>query len=147
MRVSYRGREDGWILTSNKRGPTLAPAEDPTASAEKFDAQEAEFAQAAAAAEASKHAPTSEDRPLTGAKRGAALNVGGDRPLTGGGGKGAWVPPSEFPPGHEEDVPATAEPEAGAAKAAVDHEAGEATARGSGDVPDTGEERYMIALG
>lgn len=27
-----------------------------------------------------------------------------DRPLTAAGEKGAWVPPSEFPPGHEEEA-------------------------------------------
>ncbi|CAM9784392.1 unnamed protein product, partial [Laminaria digitata] len=28
VRMCYRGREDGWVLTANKRGPTLVPVED-----------------------------------------------------------------------------------------------------------------------
>ncbi|CAN0326445.1 unnamed protein product, partial [Ectocarpus fasciculatus] len=45
VRVSYRGREDGWVLTANKRGPILLPAEGgPAAASREFDAQEASFA-------------------------------------------------------------------------------------------------------
>ncbi|CAM9746584.1 unnamed protein product, partial [Ectocarpus sp. 13 AM-2016] len=32
-RVSYRGREDGWMLTANKRGPILVPSEDQASAA------------------------------------------------------------------------------------------------------------------
>ncbi|CAM9940035.1 unnamed protein product, partial [Scytosiphon promiscuus] len=50
VRVSYRGREDGWALTANKRGPVLLPAEGgPAAASRAFDAQEAAFAAAATA--------------------------------------------------------------------------------------------------
>ena len=117
MRVSYRGREDGWVLTANKRGPTLVPSEDQAAAVGEFDAQEAAFA-----AEASSNADgalpeDAADRPLTGAKPrpapaasvlDAAGAAGEDRPL-GGGGKGAWVPPSEFPPGHEAGLESSGE--------------------------------------
>ena len=111
-RVSYRGREDGWVLTANKRGPTLVPCGDQAAAAGQFDAQEAAFA-AAAAATGGALLEDAADRPLTGAKppppaaaaaSGGAGGVGEDRPLNGGGGKGSWVPPSEFPPGHEEGL-------------------------------------------
>lgn len=113
VRVSYRGREDGWVLTANKRGPILLPAEGgPAAAAKAFDVQEAAFAAAAAAATSADDpaAPQDDgDRPLTGAKpkpKPPALDAGGvnneELPLNvGGGGKGAWEPPSEFPPGHE----------------------------------------------
>ena len=85
MRVSYRGREDGWILSANKKGPTLDPVQDLASAAAVFDAQEASFAAAAAAASV------------------AAEQAGEDRPLNAGGRKdSSWVPPSEFPPGHEE---------------------------------------------
>lgn len=120
VRVSYRGREDGWVLTANKRGPILLPAKDGAAAASQaFDAQEAAFAVAAAAAtSAAAHAAAPQDdsdRPLTGAKPiPAALDAGGgsdDQPLNvGGGGNGAWVPPSEFPPGHEAGAGAAAPP-------------------------------------
>lgn len=90
VRVSYRGRDDGWVLTANKRGPILLPAEGGDAAASReFDAQEAAFAAAAAAAAAA--VPDDDDRPLTGAKADG-----------GSGGNGAWAPPSEFPPGHSE---------------------------------------------
>ncbi|CAM9984199.1 unnamed protein product, partial [Sphacelaria rigidula] len=92
VRVAYRGREDGWTLTANKRGPTMSPTEgDVAAAALAFNEQEANFAQAEAAA--ASVAPSGTDRPLTGAK--PAAGVGDERPL--GGGKGAWAPPSEFP--------------------------------------------------
>ncbi|CAM9215131.1 unnamed protein product, partial [Ectocarpus sp. 8 AP-2014] len=102
VRVCYRGREDGWVLTANKRGPTLVPSEDQASAAGEFDAQEAAFA--ASNGGAVPEDPS--DRPLTGAKPPpaaptAATGDGEDRPLTGGG-KGAWVPPSEFPPGQED---------------------------------------------
>lgn len=91
VRVSYRGRDDGWVLTANKRGPMLLPAEGgPAAASREFDAQEAAFAAEAAAAAAA--VPDDDDRPLTGAK-----TAGG----SGGNGQ-AWAPPSEFPPGHSE---------------------------------------------
>ncbi|CAN0204781.1 unnamed protein product, partial [Ectocarpus sp. 12 AP-2014] len=105
VRVCYRGREDGWVLTANKRGPTLVPSEDQASAAGEFDAQEAAFAASSGGALPEDPA----DRPLTGAKPppAAATATGDseDRPLTGGG-KGAWVPPSEFPPG-DEDGPAS----------------------------------------
>ncbi|CAM9784253.1 unnamed protein product, partial [Laminaria digitata] len=101
----YRGREDGWLLTANKRGPTAAPTEGgATAAAKEFDTQEASYAATAAATAAATEAPVSADganRPLTGAKPPQASSevvAEEDRPLSGGvGGKGAWVPPSEFP--------------------------------------------------
>ena len=111
VRVSCHGREDGWVLTANKRGPTLVPAEDAVLAAEEFDAQEAAFAAAAAAPPSADGT----DRPLTGAKPPPAPSdavVAEDRPLSGGsggGGKGAWVPPSEFPPGHEIEVAGSAD--------------------------------------
>ncbi|CAN0442198.1 unnamed protein product, partial [Ectocarpus fasciculatus] len=97
----YRGREDGWVLTANKRGPTLVPSEDQDSAAGEFDAQEAAFAANGGGALPEDPA----DRPLTGAKPPPAAPTAApgdseDRPLTGGG-KGAWVPPSEFPPGQE----------------------------------------------
>ena len=112
VRVCYRGREDGWVLTSNKRGPTLVPSEDQAAAAGDFDAQEAAFA-AAATATGGALPEDPADRPLTGAKPPppaaapapeAAVGADEDRPLSGGGAKGSWVPPSEFPPGHEEGL-------------------------------------------
>ncbi|CAN0510123.1 unnamed protein product, partial [Ectocarpus sp. 12 AP-2014] len=84
VRVCYRCREDGWVLTANKRGPTLVPSEDQHSAAGEFDAQEAAFASSSGGAVPEDPSDgDSEDRPLTG------------------GGKGAWVPPSEFPPGQE----------------------------------------------
>lgn len=102
VRVSYRGRDDGWVLTANKRGPTLERLEDLNFAAQAFAEQETKSASSAAAAASSDQSLSREDRPLTGGK-GAALAAGGEeRALTGGvAGKGAWVPPSEFPSGHE----------------------------------------------
>lgn len=142
VRVSYRGREDGWVLTANKRGAILLPAEGGAAAAAlAFDAQEAAFA-AAAASGADAAAPQDDsDRSLTGAKpKPAALDAGGseDKPLNvggGHGGKGAWVPPSEFPPGHE----------AGAAPPAS-VTAGEG-AGGGGSSAGGGAAEYMTSLG
>ena len=58
------------------------PLEDPASAAADFDAQEASHAAAASVA--------------------AAENLD-DRPLKSkGGNESSWVPPSEFPPGHEE---------------------------------------------
>ncbi|CAN0520040.1 unnamed protein product, partial [Ectocarpus sp. 12 AP-2014] len=67
VRVSYRGRDDGWVLTANKRGPILLPAESGDAAASReFDAQEAAFAAEAAAAATAAAVPDDDDRPLTG---------------------------------------------------------------------------------
>lgn len=147
MRVSYRGREDGWVLSANKRGPTLSPTEgNDASSAAEFEAQEAAFAEAAAVAAAATEAQNVDERPLTGAKP-AALDAAGDRPPPGGGGgdgderplgggKGAWVPPSEFPTGHEEDDTAgLAEPNMSGGEA------------GGSIGAEEGEERFMTALG
>eukprot|EP00903_Cladosiphon_okamuranus_P008211 g7904.t1 len=161
VRVSYRGREDGWVLTSNKRGPTLVPSEDQAAAAGAFDAQEAAFA---AAAESTGGALLEDaaDRPLTGAKppppaaaptpEGSAGDAGEDRPLSGGGGgKGSWVPPSEFPPGHEEEVAAPAGHSD--SKAAVAEESKQEDAGGGGSSLHNategvaGSTEYMKALG
>ncbi|CAM9784322.1 unnamed protein product, partial [Laminaria digitata] len=64
VRVCYRGREDGWVLTANKRGPMLAPSEDPSAAAQVFHTQEAAFLE-------------TREKPQDGGVG------GGDRPLTG----------------------------------------------------------------
>ncbi|CAM9784463.1 unnamed protein product, partial [Laminaria digitata] len=80
VRVSYHGREDGWVLTANKRGPTLVHVEDANLAAEEFDAQEAAFAAAAPAPPPADGA----DRPLTGAKPppvSSGAGVAEDRPL------------------------------------------------------------------
>lgn len=128
VRVSYRGRENGWVLTANKRGPILLPAEGDAA--EAFDAQEASYAAATAGKPAATTLPPDDDddRPLTGAKPPAALGcaTGEDLPLTASS-KGAWVPPSEFPPGHVEEV------------------AGAAGETGEGRGP--GGSEYMTSLG
>lgn len=165
VRVSYHGRDDGWVLLANTRGPTLSPAEgDLLANSSLFDEQEVAFVEAAAAE------PTGDDRPLSGTKpvalatddrplsaaRPAAPNQGNgpqaggvesdgdggdDRPL--GGGKAAWVPPSEFLPGHEEDrggvgstQPKMPLADATSSAPAVDGEGAEG-----------GEERFLTALG
>lgn len=145
VRVSYHGREDGWILTANKRGPMLAPAEGgPAAGAAAHAAQEANFAEQAAAAAAAAE-PSGDDRPLTGAKP-AASNAAGEQRLAGGGGggvdevplgggKGAWVPPSEFPPGHEAALAAGGGDE--------ERAGGDSVEAGSGG----GQPEYMTALG
>ncbi|CAM9773105.1 unnamed protein product, partial [Laminaria digitata] len=138
VRVSYHGREGGWVLTANKRGPTLVPADDANSAAEEFDAQEAAFAAAAAAPVSGDGA----DRPLTGAKpppaRPGAV-VAEDRPLSGGaGGKGAWVPPSEFPPGHESG---------GAVGGGAGEAGGDGPASGGAAEEDGGEKGFMTALG
>lgn len=71
VRVLYRGDSSGWVLTANKRGASLTPAEaGPAAAAKEFQAQEA--AAAAAAAGAAASGAGDEDRPLTGAKAGSA---------------------------------------------------------------------------
>lgn len=156
VRVSYRARDDGWVLTANKRGPTLVPAEDLAAAGAEFDAQEAAFASAAAAASASEgvgDTPTvdSSDRPLTGAKPPALGVEGGeeDRPLTGGGGggggKGAWVPPSEFPDGQDEGPPASVDGAGGKEAGGANKVTAEEWEEGD----DGGEEKkgFMMALG
>ncbi|CAM9363606.1 unnamed protein product, partial [Sphacelaria rigidula] len=80
VRVAYHGREDGWTLTANKRGPTMSPMEgDVAAAALAFTEQKANFAEAEAAAASA--APSGEDRPLTGAKP-AGLLEPTDRPDT-----------------------------------------------------------------
>ena len=134
--MSYHGREDGWVLTANKRGPTLVPVEDAGSAAGDFDAQEAAFA----AVDVAPPSLDSADRPLTGAKPPPVSSSDGvvaaeeDRPLSGaGGGKGAWVPPSEFPPGHERGVDAPAVG-AGAGGGEAGEDAG-------------GEKGFMTALG
>ena len=138
IRVSYHGRDDGWVLTANKRGPTAVPVEDSDQAAEEFDAQESAFAAAAAAPPSAEIA----DRPLTGAKPPPASSsapvVAEERPLSGGG-KGAWVPPSEFPPGHEGEVdrPVSGAGETGGAKAVSGSALGE----------DGGEKGFVTALG
>lgn len=66
VRVLYQGRSDGWVLTTNRRGPVLVPVEEDTADAAAgFDAQEALLAKSASSAPADASA---DDRPLTGAK-------------------------------------------------------------------------------
>lgn len=105
MRVAYRGRTDGWVLTANKRGTILLPVDgDVSAASEGFETQEAGYAAAAVAAAVDAVPPDDDaDRPLTGAKTVAADTTGEDRPLNAGGSEqGAWKPPSEYPPGHEE---------------------------------------------
>ena len=129
------------MLTANKRGPTLVPVEDSDQATEEFDAQEAAFAEAAAAP------PSAEivERPLTGAKpppaSSSAPDVVEERPLSGGGGgKGAWVPPSEFPPGHDSGVAEPAGDGAG--------ETGGAEETSGGASREDGEGKgFMTALG
>lgn len=95
------------MLTANKRGATLVPLEGNVAdAAREFEAQEASMAaEAAAGAGGAGEGAREDDRPLTGAK--GPGPPGGDnaddRPLNSGG-KGSLVPPSEFPPGHEEEA-------------------------------------------
>lgn len=101
VRILYRGREDGWVLTSNKRGPCLsASGGDADAIARDFQAQEALLAGAASTPD---HGAPEDERPLTGVKS-SRSDGPGDRPLDVGG-KGSWVPPSEFPPGQLETQP------------------------------------------
>lgn len=103
VRASYHGRDDGWVLTANKRGPTVERLQDLNFAARAFAEQEAKSASSVASAAFNDQSPSCEDRPLTGGEGAALAAVGEDRPLTGGGtGKGAWVPPSEFPSGHDE---------------------------------------------
>ncbi|CAB1120609.1 unnamed protein product [Ectocarpus sp. CCAP 1310/34] len=149
-RVSYRGREDGWMLTANKRGPTLVPPEDQASAAREFDAQEASLTAAAAAAAAASAAPPDDgNRPLTGVKQtptaaevsGPGAVAGEDRPLTGGG-KGAWVPPSEFPPGHEGGAPS-----GGGGGGAIGTKAGAAAVAGGRAGDEAVSAKFLTALG
>lgn len=133
VRVSYRGREDGWAVTSNKRGPTLVPHENSSAAAQEFCAQEEAFA---AQDLQSLPGDCADDRPLTGGKP-RTEDVGEERPLTAGG-KGSWTPPSEFPPGHEEAVAMKGSNEIGGG-------AGESEARESAEGGIQAE--FMVALG
>ena len=145
VRVDYRGRQDGWILTANKRGRSLVPVDgdDLSDAARSFDAQEARYAAEVAAA-ATPSADDDDDRPLTGAKPAASAVEAEDRPLdTGGGGKGSWAPPSEFPPGHEESP--VSEGTAAVARAGVEGEVEKENA--SGMIGSSGSVRYMRALG
>ncbi|CAM9795118.1 unnamed protein product, partial [Ectocarpus sp. 4 AP-2014] len=150
VRSSWRRREDGWMLTANKRGPILVPPEDQASAAKEFDAQEASLAAAAAAAAAASAAPPDDgDRPLTGVKQtptaaevsGPGAAAGEDRPLTGGG-KGAWVPPSEFPPGHEGGAPS-----GGGGGGAVGTKAGAAAVAGGGAGDEAVSAKFLTALG
>ncbi|CAM9756604.1 unnamed protein product, partial [Laminaria digitata] len=70
VRVFYRGKSEGWVLTANKRGPILSPAEAGPAAAQEFQSQEAAAARAAAAA-AAPPPDDDENRPLTGVKAGS----------------------------------------------------------------------------
>lgn len=151
VRVVYRGREDGWVLTANKRGQTLVPSQDPASAAEDFETQEAAFAKAAAAAaESGNQEASRDDRPLTGAKA-SALDAGGEeRPLAGGGdgggGKEVMVPLSQSAPGYDEGLTATVGSDAltaddGRPGAEEEAKAGGVTAGGDGPV------KYMTALG
>ncbi|CAM9327818.1 unnamed protein product, partial [Ectocarpus sp. 13 AM-2016] len=151
VRVCYRGREDGWVLTANKRGPTLVPSEDQASAAGEFDAQEAAFA--ANSGGALPEDPS--DRPLTGAKpppdaATAATGDSEDRPLTGGG-KGAWVPPSEFPPGEEDGPVSSGSCVVGDEAFSVKQSAGEGVdAGGQADGSAAGapiSREYLTALG
>ncbi|CAN0326492.1 unnamed protein product, partial [Ectocarpus fasciculatus] len=70
VRVLYRGDSAGWVLTANKRGASLTPAEaGPAAAAKEFQAQEA--AAAATGGGGTANGAGDEDRPLTGAKAGS----------------------------------------------------------------------------
>lgn len=95
VRVCYRGKEDGWILTANKRGAILTPAGgNPADAARDFQDQEASYAAAAAAAAAADASPPDEDeRPLTGAKHEQGLGSSGVEASggTGGGSGGGGV--------------------------------------------------------
>lgn len=86
MRVLYRGRDDGWVLTSNKRGPTMEPVAEEGGGdddiARAFEEQEASLA-AAAAAEADR--VTDDDRPLMGAAKGGVTSDAEERALSGAG--------------------------------------------------------------
>lgn len=92
----YRGNSNAWVLTANKRGHILSPAEaGPAAAAQEFQAQEAEAAASAAAAALRAQGPADEDgstgggdenRPLTGVKPKAGAAVGGGAHAGGGGG-------------------------------------------------------------
>ncbi|CAN0516471.1 unnamed protein product, partial [Ectocarpus sp. 12 AP-2014] len=89
------------------------------------------------------------DRPLTGVKQtptaaevsGPGAAAGEDRPLTGGG-KGAWVPPSEFPPGHEGGAPS-----GGGGGGAVGTKAGAAAVAGGGAGDEAMSAEFLTALG
>lgn len=70
VRVLYRGDSAGWVLTANKRGASLTPAESgPAAAAREFQAQEA--AAVAGGGGETANGAGDEDRPLTGAKAGS----------------------------------------------------------------------------
>ena len=112
------------------------PLDDPASAAAGFDAQEASHAAATAASVA------------------AAQNLD-DRPLKSkGGNESSWVPPSEFPPGHEEspaaegiaEVAKTGAEKDGDKEAPGQHRGdpnGESSASSSGSV----RPEYMRALG
>jgi len=87
---------------ANKRGTNLFPVEDDSAAAAAmFNSQEERYAAEAASGLEAPSAADDDDRPLTGAKPAASGLEVEDRPLDNGGGKkGSWEPPSEFPPGH-----------------------------------------------
>lgn len=133
----------------------LQPVEggNPGSTAQSFAEQEASFlAEASAAAACAIDADDAADRPLTGAKPPSALDAasdGVDRPLTGGGGggKGAWEPPSEFPPGQGGGESGTAgrveERAVARAEGAVEKEKDAEGGASSGGIPA----EYMTALG
>lgn len=126
----------------------LAPSEDPAAAAQVFHAQEAAFLKTRDAIP--QDGGGDGDRPLTGAKPPSVASgvvAEEDRPLTGGGGgsgrgKGAWVPPSEFPPGHEEGL---ASASGGGVPGPDDDRPLPAVEGGGGGTTETAG--YMTALG
>ncbi|CAM9837788.1 unnamed protein product, partial [Choristocarpus tenellus] len=98
VRVSYHGRDDGWVLTANKRGPMLFPDNDSENGRVLWEEQEALYAVAAAAAEVkeAEGAEEEQDRPIKGSSSsdvggggqgmpGSGMQEAEERPLYGGG--------------------------------------------------------------
>ncbi|CAM9855796.1 unnamed protein product, partial [Discosporangium mesarthrocarpum] len=65
VRVAYHGREDGWVLTANKRGPMLVPEPRADVAESAWEDQEAQHAAIAAAAlNSATKSVSAEDLPL-----------------------------------------------------------------------------------
>lgn len=110
VRVQYRGISNGWVLTANKRGPILLPAEgSPATAAKEFQNQEAAAAAAAAAALKAAEPVEDEDSPADSkggkgrdqnraltAANGAKGGAPAPAPAAGGGGKAAGVSAGQF---------------------------------------------------
>ncbi|CAN0353393.1 unnamed protein product, partial [Discosporangium mesarthrocarpum] len=68
VRVAYHGREDGWVLTANKRGPMLVPEPRADVAESAWEEQEAQAHHAAESATADADSATkpvsAEDLPI-----------------------------------------------------------------------------------